>query len=601
MTLLKTRAGRGTLLGLAYLAITLAMTYPLIFHFGSYVYAGMEDGSMSVWNLWWMKYAVFHLGQSPMSTNYLFYPEGVNLVFHSLPKVLGLVSLPLQFVAGITIAYNTIVVLTFVLTGLATYWLAYYLLGERLPAFLAGAFFAFSPFRWGQRPHLQLLSTMLMPVFILLLLKAKESLAAGGRRPWALFGLAGAVLGVIAYDTEYYSIFLILFTVLFVVFDFPFRLKREDLRRWLRMVLGLALAGAVFAVLYLPMLIAAAHALAASGDYVVYPAGRTVTYAADFLSFFVPNEVSQFLSPLSNQAIDFTDTVYLGWLAIGLGLAGVWFYRRSRRVWLLALTVLGFGALALGPHPIINGVMYNQPAPYLVITKLPLFQAARVPARFGVMTMLALALLAGYGAKALLARLRKVKTGWAAATVPVATALILGLMFVEYKSPPDLTSTDFPSVYADIAASNTPGSVIVLPMGWQAANDLLGMQITFVELYQTEFERPMVDGMVARAPRDTVFRGIYTPVLDYLADPVHLEPSDLDRDPAAIKRFMDRYQVAFIVVQKRYPSIYFDGKLASSPTDFTPEVVARVDDYVTRYLHMDKFADTDQVIAYRRR
>lgn len=602
LNFLKTRVGRGAALALAYLAMALAMSYPLILHLRSYAFAGLEDGSMSIWNVWWMKFSIFQLGGNPLNCDYLFFPGGVNLTFHSLPKVLGLISVPLQYLAGLTITYNFVILLTFVLTGLSTYWLVFYLVGERLPAFLAGAFFALSPFRWDNHPHLQLLSTMLIPVYILMVIKGRHALASSGRRPWLYFTLAGGELGVIAYDTEYYSIFLIIFSAIYLFFYFPVRLSLKELKLWGKLLMGLAGAGTIFAVLYTPMLLAGASELAQRGDYVTFPPSYTVYYEADVLSFFVPQVNSQFLGQLfdfvNREPFTYTDTTFLGWLPVLLALVGLWRFRHHRQAWLWALMALVFAVLALGPFLMINGELKNIRAPYLLITKLPLINSARVPARFGVMTMLAVAVLAGYGASALFCCLRRFSRGqvW----VPLATGIILAAMFIEFKPLPDLTATAAPLVYSEIARSNIPGAVLSIPLGWEAANDGTGLEKTFIEIFQAEHQRPMVGGMVARAPKEEVFKGIYTPVLDFLADPVKLEPSDLDRDPVAIARFKEHYQVAFIVVHKLYPEIYGKGGRIQSSTELTPEALRRVDNYVTQYLGMEKFEDNDEVAAYRR-
>src|SRR3990172_6212645 len=144
---MKTRMRRGITLTLSYLVIALVMTEPLIFHFSNYSMTGLDDGA--------------------------------SLTFHSMPKVQGLVGIPLQYLAGFTIAYNIIFLLTFLLTALATYWLVYHLLGERLPAFIAGVLFAYCPARWGHLGHTQLLSTMLIPVCILFVIKGREELEGG--------------------------------------------------------------------------------------------------------------------------------------------------------------------------------------------------------------------------------------------------------------------------------------------------------------------------------------------------------------------------------------------------------------------------------------
>jgi hypothetical protein len=607
------RTARIFLLALAYLAMTLALSWPLLLHFRSFVIAGLEDGAMSVWNVWWMKYSIFHLEQSPLHTSSLFWPDGSSLSFHSLPKMLGLMSVPLQYLAGLTVAYNVIFLLTFVVTGLTTYWLALHLIGRRLPAFMAGAFFALCPFRWDQESHLQLLCTMLMPVFILLVMRGRESLTGGGRRPWIYFSLAGLALAGTAYDTEYYTIFLLLFAALFFVFYVPLGRDRRSFYIWFKLMLGLLLAGAVLLVTFAPILLAAARELGENGDYVSFPANQTVFYSADLISFFVPHAHSLYLGSsfdFVSRNVVVTDATFLGWLPVALALAGIWRFRRVREFWLWVTGALFFAALALGPFVTVNGVVRNLHGPYWLITKLPVLSSARVPARFGVMTALAVAILAGYGCAALFGWLEKPgrfrgvsggPAGWTGIAVPVAAALILLGMFLEFRPYIDMTSTTMPPVYADIAASGDTGSVVTLPLGWEAGNDTTGIERTYTQLFATVHEMPMVGGMLARTPKDRLFGGVYAPVIDFLANPVLLQPSDLDRDPGAIERFRERYDVAFIVAHKQPPEVYFYGQYLRFTPNMTPEALDRVDKYVTAYLDMEKFAETDEIVAYRRK
>lgn len=595
---MKTRARRGIVLSLAYLVIALIMTEPLVFHFRDYTMAGLEDGSMSIWNLWWMKYSVMDLGQSPLFTDYLFYPEGVSLTFHSMPKVQGLIGIPLQYLAGLTISYNIIFMMTFLLTALATYWLVYHLLGERLPAFLAGVFFTYCPVRWAHLGHTQLLSTMLIPVYIMLVIRGREALEEGGKRPWTWFVLAGLALAVTAYDTEYYAVFLLFFSVVYFFVYFPPGWKPQLLRRWGLLLAGLVVAVAVFAILFSPMLIAVLQERSAGGDYFTFPSLATDKLAADVLSFFIPPVTVQFLGSTFNYT-PISDTTFIGWLPLGLAAAGVVAFWRRRDTWLWVLTSLLFASLALGPHLRFYGESTNIPGPYLILTRLPLVNSVRVPGRFTVIVMLAVSVLAAYGCSALFRYMRR--HDWHKVAVPMAVALILLGVFIEFKPLYVISSDNSPPVYAEIAASDASGSVITLPMGWEGGDDRTGMERTYAQLFQTQYEKPMLGGMVARAPKEQLYRGIYTPVVDFLADPVILEPSDLDRDPQAIARFQEHYDVAFIVAHKLTPELLFDGEFTRLPADLTPESLEKIDKYVTGYLGMEKFAETDEIIAWRRR
>lgn len=595
---MRTKTRRGITLTLAYLVVTLVLTEPLIFHFRDFTMAGLEDGSMSIWNLWWMKYSVMDLGQSPFHTDFLFYPDGASLTFHSMPKVQGLIGVPLQYLAGITVAYNIIFLLTFLLTALATYWLVYHLLGERLPAFIAGVLFAYCPSRWGHLGHTQLLSTMLIPAFVLFIIRGRESLEEGGRKPWVWFSLAGLAMAVTAYDTEYYAIFMLMFAALYFFFYVPLEWKSALFRNWGLLLAGLIVAGTIFAVLFSPMLLAAKRELSANGDIVTFPAGWTVKYSADILSFFVPTIYAQYLGSIFRFE-PISDTTFLGWLAVILAITGVVAFRRRRETWLWVMTVMIFGILALGPKLRFLGKITSIDAPYVFITWIPLLNSVRVPSRFVVIVMLAVSVLAAYGCSFLFGYIRR--RGWGRMAVPLAAALLLLGIYIEFKPLYHLSSNVSPPVYSEIAASDIPGSVITLPLGWEAGAYFTSVERTYAELFQIDYKRPMLGGMLARAPKELVYQGMYTPVIDFLADPMQLEPSDLDRDPKAIARFQEHFNVAFIVAHKVPPALFFEGEEMRLPSDLTPEALEKVDKYATGYLGMEKFAETDEIIAWRRR
>lgn len=586
----------------AYLGMAVVMTYPLIARFGSYVAGGAEDGAMGVWGLWWVRFSLIDLGQSPLDCQYLFYPGGIDLTFTTLPKALAFISIPFQYLFGLTAAANIIFLLTFVGTGLAMFYLVFHLTGERLPAFLAGAFFAFSPFRWGQMSHLWFLSTMLVPVYILMLVRGKEALKTGNRRAWLFFALAGVALGIQSYDTEHYTIALLLFSAVYLLLNLLWCRNVASLKKWLLLLAGQSLAASVSVLLYLPMLLSANREIAEHGNYVTFPL-REIEPGADLLSFIVPNWTSRYLADaFESTASNFlpTETSFLGWTVLVLALVGIWRLRRNRQVWFWAASSLIFACLALGPYLIVNGEMTHVALPFLLLQKVPLLNSTRVPSRLTMLAMLSLSVLAGYGMSSLMPLLRRLK--WSHLAVPGAAIAVLTLFFVEYRPMISMFSMGTPKIYEEIAGSNIPGSIIVVPLGWEATPHGAGNEMTFVELYQPVHMRQMVGGMVGRAPKAESLRGAYTPVIDFLAEPMTYEPSELDRDPVAIQRVLDRYQIAFIVVHKAYLDNYYAGEFHPRAVLMKePETLARLDMYITSYLGMESFAQTDDYVAYRRK
>src|SRR5206468_1838567 len=89
----------------------LALTFPLPLQLGRAV---LEDGSYDafqfLWNVWWVRESLVALRTNPFYTRYLFYPEGVPLLFHTFSFALGLASVPLQLTFGLVAAHNLLVI-----------------------------------------------------------------------------------------------------------------------------------------------------------------------------------------------------------------------------------------------------------------------------------------------------------------------------------------------------------------------------------------------------------------------------------------------------------------------------------------------------------
>lgn len=577
--------------------MAIAFTYPLIRHIGSYVYADPEDGAMSVWCVWWMKYSLLDLGQSPLATTNLFYPGGTSLVFHSMPKALGVVSIPLQYIFGLATSYNLLILMTFVGTALATYWLAYQVLHNRIAAFMAGMIFAFSPVRWGQISHLTLLCTMLIPVYIGCLFKAKQGLEQGLRSAWAYFAAAGLSLGVIAYDTEHYSIFLVVFSALFIIFWFPYRLQKEKLRQWVKLAAGVAAAAAMSVAIYAPMLLAARREIDAAGDYVTFPL-RDTWFGADIYSFITPvNPKSLFGHLFSIKDFHFliSEDAYIGIIPLLLALVGAILYFKHRSMWLWLISAVLFTSLALGPYLLVNGEMKQIAGTYFLFKSIPLLGSIRVPSRFVIMSSLSVAILAGYAVKAFtgLQGRRHMRI-----PVLIGSAFLLAILAYDFLPTARMTAIAAPQVYERIAAGGVQGSVVSLPLGWESAKGWAGREKTYVQLYQPVHKMPLVGGMVARAPSEKYILKGLTPVLDYLSNPVDLKPSDLDRDEQAIARVMEEYQISYIVIHKKSPPLRYENLEPFQEDEYNAKTLEELDLYITGYLGMKKIEDNDEVTAY---
>ncbi|MEX1018474.1 MAG: hypothetical protein WDZ49_02390, partial [Litorilinea sp.] len=263
---------------IAYLALTVVMTWPLTPQFFSAIPGDSFDGWQNYWNLWWVKLALVDRIQNPFVTDILFAPTGVGLYFHTLNPFNGLVTLPVQVSAGLIPAYNTVVYISWTLAGYGVYLLTRYTLRgvgrgraryQQLAAFVAGAIFTFSPFHMAHLlGHMQVMSLQWIPFYILYLLRSMDRAQGAqiqGAQTWTRDALwAGFFLILTGLCDWYFVLYLMLFTGFVIVWrGIATLLGRPraglDARpRGIRLVgvLGPALlAGSLFAVALSPILV----------------------------------------------------------------------------------------------------------------------------------------------------------------------------------------------------------------------------------------------------------------------------------------------------------------------------------------------------------
>ncbi len=469
-------------------------TWPLAAHLSDAVLGPPGDNYEYVYKIWWFKTALLERGQSPLFNPDVFYPSGYDVSLSETTLANMALALPFAVLWGEVVAYNAVVLLSFVLSGWAMYALARYLTGSRLAGAVAGAAFAFSPYRMAHlgAGHLPLLGTQWIPLAFLF---AERAFRAKSVRDGAL---AGLFLGLTALSSWYYAYMVGLFLVLFGVLRWA-----QARREWTARRLA-AVVAAFVAVAALVMLPAAVPLLRNAGagatEY------RSLAYidqwSAGLADLLWPNV----FNPIWGQSLAERylpniqeGVLYLGWAA--LALAAVWAARRRDKAlgvyaWLgIVGVVLALGTtlhvaggplrihvpdgmarafargmyflteraalnpLAFGKMDVAGTVVIPMPT-LLLYLFFPFFTAMRVPARFALMGILSVSVLAGAGAAQVAAQARA-RAGRVAAIVGLA--LILAL---------DLASAPFPLGYSEargqpvdawLAAQPKPSPVAQFP------------------------------------------------------------------------------------------------------------------------------------------
>ena len=206
---------------LAYLALAIAFTWPLSIHLTTALGSGL-DPLLQTWVLAWNARA-FVTDPRTIWNAPIFFPYPETLAYSDHHLLLTVVALPLILLGGPVLAYNLLVLASYVLTGWAVYLLASDMLVRAhdrwirtFSSFAAGALFAFGTYRMAHFVHLQLLQTAWLPLALLFLRRFLHDTETGKRR-WRYAVLFGLFTGIQCITALYYAYFTALTIGLYVV------------------------------------------------------------------------------------------------------------------------------------------------------------------------------------------------------------------------------------------------------------------------------------------------------------------------------------------------------------------------------------------------
>jgi hypothetical protein len=399
----------------------LVMHWPLPLYLGRDVPRDLGDPLPQAWQIAWDGHALLHQPLDFFQAN-VFWPLDNSLAFSD--ALLGYA--PFGTIGSgpeaAVFRYGVLFLFAYALAFFGAYLLARELGAGRAGSFVAGAAFAYAPWRLEQDGHLHVLSSGGIPLALFLLVR-------GYRRGSGRLVLAGWLVAAWQLSLGF-TLGLQLAYLLFVLAVGAVVVARR--RRWRpgRRVLVATGAGvAVFCVLAVAM---AVPYLQVGRDHP--ESERTATAVEAFSGW-----PRQYLAPPGANTVwsgvtrgvrrDLTfvpeQTLFPGLAIVALALvclAGGGLARRLR--WGLGLGALLLALLALGVHK--GGF----PWPYrLLYDYAPGWQSVRTPGRLNTLTSLALALLAGGGAAVLLARMRGRAVRAAVGGVLVALVLVEGAGF----------------------------------------------------------------------------------------------------------------------------------------------------------------------------
>jgi hypothetical protein len=498
-----TRRGTFAAIVLGFCGLTIMMTWPLLDP-RSHGVPDSDDAYFSVWRLGWFAHQL-PLDPRRLFDANIFHPVTGTLAFSDAMLLVAALGAPLAWLGiGPGLTHNILLGAAFVTSMWFAFLLVRELTGSPRAAWLAALIFGFAPYRFAHIGHVELQWVMWMPLGLWLL----HRFVAAPTAPRAL--AVGAALTGQALCSIYYGVFLSLYLAaawLALMFVHGTSRRRAIVLAPMMVVPLLAVA-----LIYGPPY---SRTRAEQGARDVTEITNYSATPADFLRVPPINRLRG--RPDGGPAPD-ERSLYPGLAAVLLAALA---FRPPvpRLAWVyLALTALTVD-FSLGMH----GVLYP-----LLHQAVPLLSSLRSSARFGVLVLLSLSVLAGFGA----AGLFRARPRYATAIGVIATALCV----LEYWSAPVSIRADQrqPTEAHRWLARQPAGSVVVeLPM---PKGEALWLYETTYQVRSTHHWQPLVNGYGGFAPRE--YRHTLEAVRGF-------------PDPPSMQRLRE-LQVRFVLINRVY-------------------------------------------------
>jgi hypothetical protein len=451
-----------------YAVLLAVMSWPLVL---DPVHQGMTDrpdGRLNAWILAWDAHALVsqptRLFQAP-----IFHPLPDALAFSEnllLPAVLGA---PALWTGGPVLAYNFVLLLSLLVSGIGVELLVRRGSGDRLAAFVAGAVFAAGAHRWVRLAHLHAEVTLFMPFALLALDRFFE------RRTLPRALLVGLLLALQGFSSVYLGAITATALAAAVAVGVFAGFGPRDLAK-------LAAGGALAGLLVLP--VAAPYFRMRAFEGVEFTRATVAEYATNLESYAASG--TRAYGGITQRHLDperIQDTLFPGLAILVVALSGVARAPRRYRIVIVVASALAV-VLSLGPATGLYRFLHDH---------VVLFRGVRALSRFSLIPVLGLSVLVGFGL-----------AGWRRWAVAVAFLLMM------------LESTNAPIRYGSYAGpspaarwlAGKDGAVVAMPLG---AGD------TEVMLDGIAHFRPLVNGDSGFLPRP------YNRAMELLEGPLSAE------------------------------------------------------------------------------
>ena len=460
-----------------FVLLAVAHTWPLAARPAEHSRVDNGDYSLNVWAVDWVA-RTLPTDPAHLFDGNIFHPHRLTLAY-SEPLILqGVLAMPLVWLgAPPVLTFNLVLLAGFALSGWAFALMVQRQTGSWPAGLVAGSAVAFNAHHLMRLPHIQALHLELLPIVFV----AIDRLLATGRTRWAVLLGAGVALQAAS------SIYLLIFTGWGVVWAWAARMPewRERPRQAALWVGVAAIAGAA---LLWPVLWPYAELSRTLG--LTRTLAETSACSAGWTDYLYTGSRLHF-DGWSHIFRDSADANFPGFAVLGLAIYGLAAGLRAprTRMWLAVV----IGSIVLSMLPGLPGFAWLH-------AHVPALGAIRCYSRAGQMALVGMAVLAGYGAAALLVRVMS-RTRRAKALPPQGTWLV-GLVLIAAVNLEALRAPlwyrEWPGVPAIYDRLRQEPDAIVADMPFYDRQGFFGNARYMI--YATRHRHPIVNGYSGFAP-----------------------------------------------------------------------------------------------------
>ena len=544
--------------------LTVILTLPVILDFTSEI-AGLEqcyDQCHMMWRFWWTDFSLqnsldFH------HSNYIFYPDGVNIGGNLAYFTTFIGFLLMQF-SGPIVAWNVILFLGLIFGGYGCYLLANNFNKNYLSSTIAGIIFTFTTYHMAHSlVHIGLTMIVWLPIFVLFLFKLLEKRS----KYYSIVG--GIIFFLVSLTHFYYSIFIIIFSIVFFAI-YVFRQKKVSNKTFITnfsilLAIGLISTSVLFLSNPIP-----------DDDASVQPLELHMQFSASLENFILPtwehstvklNDeiIFSFFSffDKSPYGLHIENMVYLGYSVIFLSALAVIRYRQNHTwFWLLICGI--FVIMSFGPElKTFNQSTGIEMPDKVFYDTIPEWDEIRAPARFIVMANLALAVLASYAVYGL------IKNKFSSFKQQIMLASIIGFVILfEFSTIPYTTTAQpIPDIYDEIKNDKSKFAVLSAPIGGTGQGELASHPVFLY--HQIHHEKPIYGGYESRVSLDALQN-----TQTYFLNMFHIlgSKNDVIKQDLTIHglSLFDYFDIKYVTLFKKFGTIEPE-KFSQRNPEFVPE------------------------------